>query len=270
VQGTFSFVAGQVAKTGDMRVETPVATMGIRGTAVLVEISANDGQTKFSVMVEPDGTTGAFNLYSKTTGALIGTVNNSSVGWVVSPAGPLQVVAQQVQKTPAELQQELGIVQQIFTIFNNNQQNPFVPQDSPERRGDNPNDTNPQTAGSSGSGGALTRRSNVGWPHETWPGCGFFFWTLRTLRSCSVLAAAFWAALWFSMTWSGASAMTVPIVSKPARPARPPIWWNSRAVSSRVLVPSYLASAVKTTVRIGTLMPAPRVSVPQMTLSRPS
>ena len=39
VQGTFSFVAGQVAKTGDMRVETPVATMGIRGTAVLVEIS---------------------------------------------------------------------------------------------------------------------------------------------------------------------------------------------------------------------------------------
>ena len=33
-----TFVAGQVAKTGDMRVDTPVATMGIRGTAVLVEI----------------------------------------------------------------------------------------------------------------------------------------------------------------------------------------------------------------------------------------
>ncbi len=151
VQGAFSFIAGQVAKTGDMRVETPVATLGIRGTAVLVEISANDGRTRFSVMVEPDGSTGAFNVYNKTTGALIATVNNSQIAWVVSPVGPLQVIAQQEQKTPAQLQQELGIVQQIFTIFNNNQQNPFVPQDSPERRGDNPN--NIQTAQGGGSSG---------------------------------------------------------------------------------------------------------------------
>ncbi len=35
-------------------------------------------------------------------------------------------------------------------------------------------------------------------------------------------------------------------------------------------VPSYFDSAEKTTVRIGTLMPTPRVSVPQMTLSRPA
>lgn len=158
VQGTFSFVAGQVAKTGDMRVDTPVATMGIRGTAVLVEISANDGQTRFSVMTEPDGTTGSFNLYDKTSGTLIGTVSSSQIGWLVTPAGQLQVVAQQVQKTPAQLAQELGIVQQIFTIFNNNQQNPFTPDpNDPGRRGDNPNDPNPQTAqgGGGGSGGLL-------------------------------------------------------------------------------------------------------------------
>ncbi len=157
VQGTFSFVAGQVAKTGDMRVDTPVATMGIRGTAVLVEISANDGQTRFSVMTEPDGTTGSFNLYDKTTGTLIGTVSSSQIGWLVTPAGPLQVVAQQLQKTPAQLQQELGIVQQLFTIFNQNQQNPFTPDpNDPGRRGENPNDPNPQTAqGGGGSGGLL-------------------------------------------------------------------------------------------------------------------
>jgi hypothetical protein len=35
VQGTISFVAGATAKKGDMKVDTPVATMGIRGTAVL-------------------------------------------------------------------------------------------------------------------------------------------------------------------------------------------------------------------------------------------
>jgi hypothetical protein len=54
VQGTISFVAGQVAKTGDMQVQTPVATMGIRGTIVIVEISANNGPTKISSVFDPN------------------------------------------------------------------------------------------------------------------------------------------------------------------------------------------------------------------------
>ncbi|MBZ0139866.1 MAG: peptidoglycan DD-metalloendopeptidase family protein, partial [Pseudorhodoplanes sp.] len=137
-----------------MRVDTPVATMGIRGTAVLVEINANNGQTKFSVMVEPNGTVGSFNLYDKGTGTLIATVNNSTVGWVVTPTGPLQVIAQQVQKTQVELARELSIVQQVFQIFNQGQQNPFDPSQPPQQqqptdpsnRGDNPNPQNTQTA----------------------------------------------------------------------------------------------------------------------------
>ena len=60
------------------------------------------------------------------------------------------------------------------------------------------------------------------------------------------------------------------MVSKPARPARPAIWWNSRARSTRCLRPSYFVSEVSSTVRIGTLMPTPRVSVPQMTASSPA
>ena len=50
-KGTFTFVAGKVAKTGDMKVETPVATMGIRGTTPHVEI-AEDGSAKFSTLIE--------------------------------------------------------------------------------------------------------------------------------------------------------------------------------------------------------------------------
>ncbi len=50
-KGTFTFVAGQVAKTGDMKVSTPVGTMGIRGTTPRVEIS-EDGAVKFSTLVE--------------------------------------------------------------------------------------------------------------------------------------------------------------------------------------------------------------------------
>jgi hypothetical protein len=40
-----------VAHTGSMKVDTPVGTMGIRGTAPRVEIR-NDGSVKFSTLVE--------------------------------------------------------------------------------------------------------------------------------------------------------------------------------------------------------------------------
>src|SRR5260221_6984544 len=50
-KGTFTFVAGNIAKTGDMKVDTPVATMGIRGTTPRVEIS-DDGTVKFSTLIE--------------------------------------------------------------------------------------------------------------------------------------------------------------------------------------------------------------------------
>jgi hypothetical protein len=50
-KGTFTFVAGKVAKTGDMKIDTPVATMGIRGTTPHVEIS-EDGSVRFSTLIE--------------------------------------------------------------------------------------------------------------------------------------------------------------------------------------------------------------------------
>jgi hypothetical protein len=50
-KGTFTFIAGKVARTGDMKVETPVATMGIRGTTPHVEIR-DDGTVAFSTLME--------------------------------------------------------------------------------------------------------------------------------------------------------------------------------------------------------------------------
>jgi hypothetical protein len=49
--GTFTLIAGKVAKSGDMKIDTPVATMGIRGTTPHVEISS-DGTVTFSTLVE--------------------------------------------------------------------------------------------------------------------------------------------------------------------------------------------------------------------------
>ena len=101
VAGTISFVAGATAKYGDMKIDTPVATMGIRGTAVLVEIDftvPGQGGTpnaKFQVLVEPDGTTGSYVLFDKTTLQPIAVVNqagqqvNISNGLVTQSSEPL-------------------------------------------------------------------------------------------------------------------------------------------------------------------------------------
>ncbi|WP_306417030.1 FecR family protein [Bradyrhizobium xenonodulans] len=50
-KGAATFVAGKVAETGDMKVDTPVATMGIRGTTPHIEIS-DDGAVRFSTLIE--------------------------------------------------------------------------------------------------------------------------------------------------------------------------------------------------------------------------
>jgi hypothetical protein len=50
-KGAFTFIAGEVAHTGSMKVETPLATMGIRGTAPHVEIM-EDGSVKFLTLIE--------------------------------------------------------------------------------------------------------------------------------------------------------------------------------------------------------------------------
>lgn len=117
VQGTITLVAGHTAKFGNMRVETPVATMGIRGTAVLVEIVAENGPTKFSVLKEPDGRTGFFQLYDKVSGDLMRTVSHAGLVTFVSPAGagqPMSAVDQ--LKTMAEFQTEKALIQDVFKI----------------------------------------------------------------------------------------------------------------------------------------------------------
>ncbi|WGD52022.1 VCBS domain-containing protein [Bradyrhizobium sp. CB1650] len=85
VAGTITFVAGETAKHGDMKIDTPVATMGIRGTAVLTQINFivppgggdPQPQANFQVLVEPNGTTGSYILFDKITLLPIATVNQA-------------------------------------------------------------------------------------------------------------------------------------------------------------------------------------------------
>jgi hypothetical protein len=80
-KGTFTFIAGKVAKTGDMKIDTPVATMGIRGTTPHVEIS-DDGTVKFSTLIEEGK--------SKAAGKRVAPINQREAK-KVSPSEPSSV-----------------------------------------------------------------------------------------------------------------------------------------------------------------------------------
>ncbi|MET0744218.1 MAG: Ig-like domain-containing protein [Microvirga sp.] len=118
VQGVIGFVAGRIAKTGDFKVDTPVATMAIRGTAVQTEISAASGTTKFSLLTEPDGKVGSFLLYYKNNPSrVIASVTDPSQSTIVSPVSPTQVRVTEVRKTSDAFQFESTFFRDLFQIF---------------------------------------------------------------------------------------------------------------------------------------------------------
>src|ERR1700682_2036859 len=160
VQGAASFVAGQVAKTGDMKVATPVAVIGIRGTAVILDISSTDGKVSISVVDQQDGQTHAVQVFNSvpvagqpgvwTSGDLIGTVTSNGPALTVTPAANFQVVVQESNKTTAQVAQEFSTFQQVLTPYDLGKQlAPNTPPPSDGKRGDaNPQSTT-KFAGSS-------------------------------------------------------------------------------------------------------------------------
>ncbi|TKW79655.1 MAG: hypothetical protein DI543_04080, partial [Bradyrhizobium icense] len=132
VSGTISFVAGATAKHGDMKVDTPVATMGIRGTACLVEIEFDlslqpvqpNGlgvlapPVKFQVLVEPDGTTGSYVLLDRVTLAPIANINQAGTVTTVSGQGTVSFLAS-AQLSPEVMKLITEVFSQKFTDNSN-------------------------------------------------------------------------------------------------------------------------------------------------------
>ena len=136
VKGAISFIAGQVAKTGDMRVDTPLATLGIRGTTVNTNITAdingNAVSVTYSLSVDPDGHVGSISVLDRLTGAIIGTITTTDTTFTVVPTN-LGISATQTGKTQEQVAGELAVAAELFPIFlanpqNFNNQNP-APQD---------------------------------------------------------------------------------------------------------------------------------------------
>jgi hypothetical protein len=138
VQGAANFVAGQVAKTGDMKVATPVATMGIRGTAVVLDVDATDGTVSISVVDQHDGLVHAVQVFNA-RGVLIGTVTSNGSSLTLTPTASFDVIAQESNKTVAQIAMEFNALQNLLLTYD------FGKQLFPDLPQHTDNNANPQS-----------------------------------------------------------------------------------------------------------------------------
>jgi hypothetical protein len=115
-RGTVAFVASQVAKTGDMKIATPTATLGIRGTTGLVEVPEGAGANNVAIKLYPDadGKVGRIEVNGR-DGARLGLLSRGSTGFAIRPGmgTGARFAAVPLAISPQQAIRDQGIVRQV-------------------------------------------------------------------------------------------------------------------------------------------------------------
>jgi hypothetical protein len=117
VKGTVAFAAAAVAKTGDMRISTPTATLGIRGTTGLIEVpegasAASANHVAIKLYPDADGKVGRIEVNDH-SGARLGFLTRGSSGFTIRPGAGGRFTAQPLAISPQQAQRDQGIVRQV-------------------------------------------------------------------------------------------------------------------------------------------------------------
>jgi len=114
-RGTVAFVAAAVAKTGDMRISTPTASLGIRGTTGLVEVpqdGAATGAHNIKLYPDPDGRVGHIDI-SDHNGVRLGSLTQGASGFTIRSGAGGRITAAPLMISPQEAARDQGIVRQV-------------------------------------------------------------------------------------------------------------------------------------------------------------
>jgi hypothetical protein len=118
-KGTVAFVAAAVAKTGDMKITTPTATLGIRGTTGLVEVpegaaAASPNNVAIKLYPDADGRVGRIEVNDR-AGARLGALTQGASGFTIRPGmgGGARFAAVPLTISPREVQRDQGFVRQV-------------------------------------------------------------------------------------------------------------------------------------------------------------
>ena len=144
-RGTAAFVAAAVAKSGDMKITTPTATLGIRGTTGLVEVpegAAANNPNNVAVKLYPDadGRVGQIEVNDR-AGARLGFLTQGASGFTIRPgAGGARFAAVPLAIPQAVVLRDQGFMRQLHSTQNLGRQMVFQQR---EFRRANPNFVNP-------------------------------------------------------------------------------------------------------------------------------
>ena len=122
-KGTAAFIAASVAKTGDMKITTPTATLGIRGTTGLVEVpegAAANNPNNVAVKLYPDadGRVGRIEVNDR-AGARLGFLTQGASGFTIRPgAGGARFAAVPLAIPQAVMLRDQGFVRQLHSTQN--------------------------------------------------------------------------------------------------------------------------------------------------------
>ena len=122
-KGTAAFVAASVAKTGDMKITTPTATLGIRGTTGLVEVpegAAANNPNNVAVKLYPDadGRVGRIEVNDR-AGARLGFLTQGASGFTIRPgSGGARFAAVPLAIPQAVMLRDQGFVRQLHSTQN--------------------------------------------------------------------------------------------------------------------------------------------------------
>jgi hypothetical protein len=121
-KGTMAFVAAAVAKSGDMTISTPTATLGIRGTSGLVEVpegATAGGANNVAVKLypDPDGKVGRIEINDRSGGRL-GFLTQGASGFTIRPGAGGRFAAVPLLISPQQALRDQGFVRQVHAAQN--------------------------------------------------------------------------------------------------------------------------------------------------------
>jgi len=113
-KGTVAFVAAAVAKTGDMKITTPTASLGIRGTTGLVEVPQGGaaGAHNIKLYPDPDGRVGHIDVHDR-SGVRLGSLTQGASGFTIRPGAGGRVTAAPLVISPQQAARDQGVVRQV-------------------------------------------------------------------------------------------------------------------------------------------------------------
>jgi hypothetical protein len=182
-KGTVAFVAAAVAKTGDMKISTPTATLGIRGTTGLVEVpegaaATNPNNVAIKLYPDPDGHVGRIEVNDR-GGARLGFLTQGASGFTIRPGAGGRFTAAPLMISPQQALRDQGIVRQVHAAQNvgrqivtqrriQRQQNPGRnnPAANPRQPGPQRQNGLPQRPGSPQQPGLPNRPAQQGQPPQ--------------------------------------------------------------------------------------------------------